>query len=58
MTEDIQNKLASEINPVSISDAKSSRTLKVALGISLVSLFAVGILWIDNAKNNQTIEHE
>ena len=58
MTEDIQNKLASEINPESISDAKSSRTLKVALGISLVSLFAVGILWVDNAKNNQTIEHE
>ncbi len=58
MTEDIQNKLASEINPESISDAKSSRTLKVALGISLVSLFAVGILWVDNAKKNQTIEHE
>ena len=48
MTEDIQNKLASEINPESISDAKSSRTLKVALGISLVSLFAVGILWVDD----------
>ena len=57
MTEETNQNPETAIKLESLGDPKSSRTLKIALGISLVSLFAVGLLWLDSAKNNQNVEH-
>ena len=57
MTEETNQNPETAIKLESLSDPKSSRTLKIALGISLASLFAVGLLWLDSAKNNQNVEH-
>lgn len=57
MTEETNQNPETAIKLESLGDPKSSRTLKIALGISLASLFAVGLLWLDSAKNNQNVEH-
>jgi uroporphyrin-3 C-methyltransferase len=57
MTEETNSQPEQTIQSESVSDPKSSRTLKIALGISLASLFSVGLLWLDSAKNNQNVEH-
>lgn len=57
MTEETNQNPETAIKLESLGDPKSSRTLKIALGISLASLLAVGLLWLDSAKNNQNVEH-
>ena len=57
MTEETNQNPETAIKLASLSDPKSARTLKIALGISLASLLAVGLLWLDSAKNNQNVEH-
>ena len=56
MTEETNQNPETAIKLESLGDPKSSRTLKIALGISLASLFAVGLLWLDSAKNNQNVD--
>ena len=57
MTEENNQNPETAIKLESLNDPKSSRTLQIALGISLASLLAVGLLWLDSAKNNQNVEH-
>ncbi len=57
MNQEANNDQASAINTEQISD-KSSRRLKIALSLSLLSLIAVALLWLSSMKNIQNLEHD
>ena len=58
MNQEANNDQASAINTAPVSDKPSSRRLKIAFSLSLVSLIAVALLWLSSMKNIQNLEHE
>ena len=58
MNQEANNDQASAINTAPVSDKPSSRWLKIAFSLSLVSLIAVALLWLSSMKNIQNLEHE
>ena len=58
MNQEANNDQASTINTAPVSDKPSSRWLKIAFSLSLVSLIAVALLWLSSMKNIQNLEHE
>lgn len=58
MNQEANNDQASAINPEQTGNNQSSRKLKVALGLSLLSLIAVVMLWLSSMKNIQGLEHD
>ena len=58
MNQEANNDQASAINTAPVSDKPSSRRLKIAFSLSLMSLIAVALLWLSSMKNIQNLEHE
>lgn len=58
MNQEANNDQASAINTAPESDKPSSRRLKIAFSLSLLSLIAVALLWLSSMKNIQNLEHD
>ncbi len=57
MNQEANNDQTSALN-AQANNKQSSRKSKVALGLSLASLLAIGFLWLSSTKNIHSIEHE
>lgn len=58
MNQEANNDQASAINTAPESDKPSSRRLKIAFSLSLLSLIAVALLWLSSMKNIQNLKHD
>jgi len=58
MNQEANNDQASPMITEPVSDKRASRRLKIALSLSLLSLFAVALLWLSSIKNMQNLEHD
>ena len=56
MNQEINTPAESVTQSESKHDGQSARRLKLALALSVLALFAVGLLWLSSIKNNQAIE--
>jgi uroporphyrin-3 C-methyltransferase len=58
MNQETNNDQAPAMNHVQTNAIPSSRRLKIALSLSLLSLLAVALLWLSSMKNIQGLERE